>query len=53
MKRISLGSVLASVATSALVRAAREIVETSAFTLARDTISGKTIDELIVRGTPT
>jgi 2-methylisocitrate lyase-like PEP mutase family enzyme len=52
VKRISLGSVLASVATSALVRAAREIIETSAFTLARDTIAGRTIDELIARGTP-
>jgi 2-methylisocitrate lyase-like PEP mutase family enzyme len=52
VKRISLGSVLASVASSALVRAAREILETSSFTLARDTVSGKSIDELIARGTP-
>jgi len=53
VKRISLGSVLASVATSAVVRAAREILETSAFSLARDTIPGRSIDELIARGTPT
>ncbi len=52
VKRISLGSVLASVATSAVIRAAREILETSAFTLARDTIPGRSIDELITRGTP-
>jgi len=53
VKRISLGSVLASVATTALVRAAREILETSAFSLARETIPGRSIDELISRGTPT
>ncbi len=52
VKRISLGSVLASVATTGLIRAAREILETSSFTLSRDTIAGKTIDELIARGTP-
>jgi 2-methylisocitrate lyase-like PEP mutase family enzyme len=52
VKRISLGSVLASVATSALVRAAREILETSSFALARDTVPGRSIDELIARGTP-
>ncbi|HEX3597861.1 MAG TPA: isocitrate lyase/phosphoenolpyruvate mutase family protein, partial [Polyangiaceae bacterium] len=53
VKRISLGSVLSSVATSAVIRAARQILETSTFTLARDTEPGRSIDELIARGTPT
>jgi 2-methylisocitrate lyase-like PEP mutase family enzyme len=52
VKRISLGSALASVATSALLRAAREIAEGGAFTLARDGVSGRTVDALIARGTP-
>ena len=52
VKRISLGSALASVASGALLRAAREIAEAGAFTLARDTVSGRTLDELIASGTP-
>jgi 2-methylisocitrate lyase-like PEP mutase family enzyme len=52
VKRISLGSALASVSSSALLRAVREILDSSSFTLARDTVSGRTIDELIARGTP-
>ena len=52
VKRISLGSTLASVSSSALLRAAREILDSSSFTLARDTVPGRTIDELIARGTP-
>jgi 2-methylisocitrate lyase-like PEP mutase family enzyme len=52
VKRISLGSVLASVATSALLRAAREILDSSSFALSRDTVSGRAIDELIARGAP-
>jgi 2-methylisocitrate lyase-like PEP mutase family enzyme len=50
VKRISLGSVLASVATGALLRAAKEMLERGSFTFAADAAPGKEIDDLIARG---
>lgn len=50
VKRISLGSVLASVASGALLRAAREMLAHGTFDFARDAARGTEIDELIARG---
>jgi 2-methylisocitrate lyase-like PEP mutase family enzyme len=52
VKRISLGSVLASVATGALLRAANEMLETGSFTFAKQAAKSRDVDALIAKGTP-
>jgi 2-methylisocitrate lyase-like PEP mutase family enzyme len=52
VKRISLGSALASVAFNALIRAARQIKDEGGFALTREGSAGRDIDELIAHGTP-
>jgi 2-methylisocitrate lyase-like PEP mutase family enzyme len=50
VKRISLGSVLASAASGALLRAANEMLTAGTFGFARDAASGRELDELLARG---
>jgi len=50
VKRVSLGSVLASVASTALLHAAREMLEQGSFGFARNLTPGRELDTIIARG---